>query len=118
MLAQKTNQAREGLTRNGERSVRALQHIVETGRRALDARTQLLSSLGHRSVLARGFVLVRDHTGQMVRDTKGISEGDALDLEFSDGHVGTTATSSAGKKISGKKRSGGGTGGGPQGSLF
>jgi exodeoxyribonuclease VII large subunit len=121
MLAQQTRQVRESLTRNGERSMRALQLMVETRRRLLDGRAQLLSSLGHHSVLARGFVLVRDGAGHMVRTAMSISEGDALEMEFADGRVAATAgkgTPSQAKKGTGKPRSSGGSGGGPQGSLF
>ena len=121
MLAQQTRQVRESLTRNGERSMRALQLMVETRRRVLDGRAQLLSSLGHHSVLARGFVLVRDDVGHMVRTAMSLSEGDALEMEFADGRVAATAgkgTPSQAKKGTGKPRSSGGSGGGPQGSLF
>ncbi len=121
MLAQQTRQVRESLTRNGERSMRALQLMVETRRRLLDGRAQLLSSLGHHSVLARGFVLVRDDVGHMVRTAMSISEGDALEMEFADGRVAATAGKGApsqAKKGTGKPRSSGGSGGGPQGSLF
>jgi len=121
MLAQQTRQVRESLTRNGELSMRALQLMVETRRRLLDGRAQLLSSLGHHSVLARGFVLVRDGVGHMVRTAMSLSEGDALEMEFADGRVAATAgkgTPSQAKKGTGKPRSSGGSGGGPQGSLF
>ena len=124
ILRQKTHQARETLTRNHDRSVRALRLAVESRRRVLDARAQLLSSLGHRSVLARGFVLVRDGKGYMVRTAKSVSAGDALELEFADGRVGATATASSkaaggsAPKTPRKTRSSGGSGGGPQGSLF
>jgi len=118
MLRQKTHQGRESLTRNHERSVRALRLNVETRRRVLDSRTQLLSSLGHHSVLARGFVLVRDGEGHMVRTASSISTGDALEMEFADGRVGATATKAAGPKAPVKLRSSSESGGGPQGSLF
>ena len=118
MLAQKTHQAREKLTRNNERAGRALRLMVETLRRVLDGRAQLLLSLGHHSVLARGFVLVRDSAGHMVREARSISTGDALELEFSDGRVAATAGKSTPSKGAGKPRSSGGSGGGPQGSLF
>ncbi len=101
--------------------MRALRLMVETRRRVLDGRAQLLSSLGHHSVLARGFVLVRDGAGHMVRTAMSISEGDALEMEFADGRVAATAGNGApsqAKKGTGKPRSSGGSGGGPQGSLF
>ncbi len=118
MLAQQTRQMRESLTRNGERSMRALQLMVETRRRMLDGRAQLLSSLGHHSVLARGFVLVRDAAGHMVRSAQTISAGDLLEIEFADGQVAATAGKGTTPKGAGKPRSSGGSGGGLQRSLF
>ncbi|GBE42119.1 MAG TPA: exodeoxyribonuclease VII large subunit [Rhizobiales bacterium] len=118
MLVQKTRQARESLTRNGERSLRALRHAVESRRRLLNGRAQLLSSLGHHSVLARGFVLVRDGEGEMLRSAQSVSVGDSLDLEFSDGHVAATAVKRRGLKSATRAPKRGESGEGPQGSLF
>ncbi len=52
---------------------------------------QLLGALSYRSVLARGFALVRDEQGHAVRAAAGIGPGARLDLEFSDGRVAATA---------------------------
>jgi exodeoxyribonuclease VII large subunit len=51
----------------------------------------LLAALSYRSVLARGFALVRDEAGHAVRAAAGVGPGARLDLEFSDGHVAATA---------------------------
>jgi len=115
MLAQRVHRARDQLLQARERSLRALRLGTQTRRRALDARGQLLSSLGHKSVLARGFALVRDDAGHMVRFANAVSTGDRLDIEFADGQVTATAGQGSRKKGSapGKKGSGG-----SQGSLF
>ena len=114
MLVQRVHHAREGLTRHGTRARRAVCLVVEQRRRVLDGRAQLLLSLGHRSVLARGFVLVRDGEGHMVRAARAVSGGDLLELEFADGRVAATA----GKTGAAKKRKKHSPGAGPQGSLF
>jgi exodeoxyribonuclease VII large subunit len=54
-------------------------------RRALDAEAKLLLSLSHKSVLARGFALVRDEAGRMVRAAAAIGDGERLELELADG---------------------------------
>ena len=54
-------------------------------RRALEAETKLLYSLSHRSVLARGFALVRDDAGTMVRSAGAIGDGQRLEIELADG---------------------------------
>lgn len=38
-------------------------------------------------MLQRGFVLVRDVDGRMVREAAAVHAGDALELEFRDGRV-------------------------------
>jgi len=114
MLVQRVHHARENLNRHGARARRAVRLGAVSRRRALDARAQLLSSLGHRSVLARGFVLVRDGEGHMVCAARTVRGGDLLELEFADGRVAATA----GKTVTAKKRKKRSPGEGPQGSLF
>ena len=53
----------------------------------LDRFAKLLNSLGYRQVLARGFALVRDASGQPIRSARGVAAGAALDIEFADGHI-------------------------------
>jgi len=52
---------------------------------------QLLAALSYRSVLARGFALVRDEHGHALRAAASIGPGARLELEFADGRVGATA---------------------------
>jgi exodeoxyribonuclease VII large subunit len=89
---------RQAIARNGERTLR----LAERARRALStllqrqqARVghsgQLLGALSYRSVLARGFALVRDEQGLAVHAAAAIGPGARLDLEFADGRVGATA---------------------------
>ena len=52
---------------------------------------QLLAALSYRSVLARGFALVRDEQGHPVHAAASVGPGARLDLEFADGRVGATA---------------------------
>ena len=52
---------------------------------------QLLAALSYKSVLTRGFALVRDERGHAVRAAAAVGPGARLDLEFSDGRVGATA---------------------------
>jgi exodeoxyribonuclease VII large subunit len=88
---------RNAIARDCERT----QRLAERARRALitalqrlDARVahsgQLLGALSYRSVLTRGFALVRDQQGHAVR-AAGIGPAARLDLEFADGHVAATA---------------------------
>jgi exodeoxyribonuclease VII large subunit len=47
---------------------------------------QVVASLDHRRVLARGFALVRDGNNKLLRRAVDIIDGAPLDIEFSDGH--------------------------------
>ena len=48
---------------------------------------QRLDSLSYRSVLARGFALVRDGSGAMVRSTEAMRATGLVSVEFSDGRI-------------------------------
>src|SRR2546429_7460279 len=96
-----TQAQRNAITRDCERT----QRLAERARRALamamqrlEARVahsgQLLGALSYRSVLTRGFALVRDQQGHAVHAAGGIGPGARLDLEFADGHVAATADAS------------------------
>jgi len=89
---------RQAIARERERT----QRLTERARRALltalqrlDARVnhsgQLLTALSYRSVLARGFALVRDEQGHAVRAAAAIGPHAPLTIEFGDGRVGVTA---------------------------
>jgi exodeoxyribonuclease VII large subunit len=91
-----------GLERSGDRALVAL---IGRARHRLDARTQLLSSLGHHNVLARGFALARDAEGRMLRRAAEVSAGERLDIEFADGHVPAHADGDERKRAVSPKRS-------------
>jgi len=61
----------------------ALRHI-EHARQSLSTYAQLLDSLSYKSVLSRGYALVRDDAGAMVRGTAAIAAGHSLTIEFAD----------------------------------
>jgi exodeoxyribonuclease VII large subunit len=63
-------------------------HGLARRRHRMDALAQLLRSLSHKSVLERGFALVRDEEGRMVRRASTILEKEAaLEIEFADGRI-------------------------------
>ena len=55
---------------------------LTTRRAALDQASKLLSSVGYESVLARGFAIVTDGEGQLVRSKQGLQNGDPLNIRF------------------------------------
>jgi len=89
---------RQAIARDRERTLR----LAERARRALatalarqQARVthsgQLLAALSYRSVLARGFALVRDAQGLALHAAAAVGPGARLNIEFADGQVGATA---------------------------
>ncbi|MFK4510505.1 exodeoxyribonuclease VII large subunit [Bradyrhizobium daqingense] len=82
---------RERTHRLAERAGRALVTLLQR----LDARVEnsgkLLSALSYRSVLARGFALVRDEAGHPVHSADAIGPAARVEIEFADGRVAATA---------------------------
>lgn len=81
-LIQRRRERRDVLT---ERLARGFGQIVVQRRSLLDSRWSLLASLGPQSVLARGYALVRDEAGELVRSVTGAKPGQALSVQVSDG---------------------------------
>jgi exodeoxyribonuclease VII large subunit len=61
-------------------------------RAALVQSGKLLVSLSYRSVLARGYAVVKDGEGQLVHARAGLAPGDAVSIEFADGAADAIVT--------------------------
>ncbi|UXN73715.1 hypothetical protein N8D56_23755 [Devosia sp. A8/3-2] len=83
-------------------------------RSALNQSSKLLLSLSYKSVLARGYAVIKDEAGNLVQDKAALSPGDAVAIEFADGAVGATIAGSPVIKKKPRPPSDGGT----QESLF
>ncbi|GGE34236.1 exodeoxyribonuclease 7 large subunit [Agaricicola taiwanensis] len=64
---------------------------VEQRRQKLEQVWKLVGAYSHESILERGFALVLDTDGHVVRRSDAVSPGSALTLKFHDGEVGATA---------------------------
>ncbi|TJV44705.1 MAG: exodeoxyribonuclease VII large subunit [Mesorhizobium sp.] len=56
---------------------------------------RLMATLSHKAVLARGFALVKDAEGAVIKQAADVASGMALSLEFADGTADAVATSGA-----------------------
>lgn len=84
-------------------------------RQALEGCLKLMASLSYRSVLERGFSLVRDAAGKPLRSAAATHTGQSVAIEFHDGKVGAVI----GNGEVARRKAGRGTGGPEgQGSLF
>jgi exodeoxyribonuclease VII large subunit len=106
-VSRATLQGRDRLNRLDHAGRRAVAAMLERSRRRLDGQARLLETLGYHSVLARGFALVRDEDGAMVRRASEVKSGTALDIEYADGHVGAHADARPRKEGIRKKPRGG-----------
>jgi exodeoxyribonuclease VII large subunit len=89
-LGQTASRARLRLDPMARRLDPAFRQIVHNRVQRLDGLAKLLLSLGYKSVLARGFALIKDHEGELVRSSRFLKDGDALSIEFADGEAPAT----------------------------
>jgi exodeoxyribonuclease VII large subunit len=85
-LSQDVARRRDLLARTAARLRPAMARSLEAQRKHLDAAGRMLESLSHKSVLARGFVMVSREDGSLVRAAKDLNAGDVVDLAFADDH--------------------------------
>ena len=114
-ILQQQRRGRDRLAELNGRLRLATGNRIATKSRALAGLAQLLGSLSHRSVLERGFAIVRGENKQMLRAAAQIAGGMALDLEFADGHAAARAEGGMAPARPGNVRPRGGS---SQGSLF
>jgi exodeoxyribonuclease VII large subunit len=114
-LAQDIIRRREHLARTSARLAPSMKRTLEAHRKHLDGAARMLESLSHKSVLARGFVMVQREDGSLVRAAKDLNTGDIVNLTFNDDQK--KAVIDPPNDGSAKPR-GKGKPGGDQGSLF
>jgi exodeoxyribonuclease VII large subunit len=102
-----------------ERLQRCTHALLERAELGLDQAGLLLESYSFRSVLKRGFALVRDQDGHPVLTAAETQTGDTVSIEFDDGSVAARITDGVGPATrlpsAPRKRDGGG---GNQGTLL
>ncbi len=92
-LARRIRGAR--LTQAMTRMDRALDAAAQARTARLRAAAKLIASLGYENVLARGYALVRDGEGRLVRRAGDVASGQRLALRFADGTIGAQALDGA-----------------------
>lgn len=116
-LSARYERFRERLETCGVRSLRAHDHVLKNAKARVLSLGQLLKAFSHKSVLDRGFALVRGPDGHPLNSVAMASPGAGIEIEVKDGRFGAivSGTAPAAPKKSAaapaKKPSG-------QGSLF
>jgi len=95
-LSQQIVRHREALNRHNLQSARAISRLIDDKRQRLTLAAKLYQSLSYKSVLARGFALVRDDKGQPLTSVATAKPGSRVSVELKDGKLNAT--------LDGKKR--------------
>jgi exodeoxyribonuclease VII large subunit len=78
---------RRSLDLSGRRAAQALLRLLAFQRQRFDGVAKLVDSLSYKSVLRRGFALVRDEKGSPIHHAADVTPRATLRLEFADGEV-------------------------------
>jgi exodeoxyribonuclease VII large subunit len=79
---------KEALDRHAKAAEMALKRQLETQSRRLDRAGKLLEAYSYQGVLDRGYALVRDEAGGVIRTKAATSSRQSVSLTFADGDVG------------------------------
>jgi exodeoxyribonuclease VII large subunit len=79
------------------RANHALKQLLLRRQDKFNAEAKLLQSMSYKSVLARGYAVVRDGSGKTLQAAGSVKPGAALQIEFSDGQIDATASSKPGQ---------------------
>ncbi|MGD9882071.1 MAG: exodeoxyribonuclease VII large subunit [Reyranella sp.] len=117
---QKIERAADRVDQLGDRLQRCGREFLQNCRRRVEQADKLLESYSFRSVLERGFALVRDQDGHPVLAAADLRAGDTVAIDFADGRIGARVTDGVGTAPrpapAPRRRDSGG--GGEQGSLL
>lgn len=86
-LQNRVVEAQRRLPEASNRSRRALLQLLAKRRDKFAGEAKLLQAISYKSVLARGFAVVRDGEGKSIRAAAAVKPNTALEIEFTDGKV-------------------------------
>jgi exodeoxyribonuclease VII large subunit len=86
-LENRVAEAKRRLPDVASRASRALVQLVAKRRDRLTSEGKLLQAMSYKSVLARGFAVVRDSAGKPIRAAVDVKANATLAIEFTDGEV-------------------------------
>lgn len=85
LISQPLNRQRDRVVRLSDLLPQRIdQHIERLGLQ-YDRASRLLNTLGHKSVLARGYAILKDESGALLRSTDDVRSGSAFVAELADG---------------------------------
>ena len=90
-LQQRVSEGRRRLGETQQRKTRALRQFFAKTRDGLASETKLLAALSYKSVLSRGFAVLRNQAGTPLRGVSNIKAEAALQIEMADGQLAVIA---------------------------
>jgi len=117
-LSRQIATGRDRLETAARRQHSAMAHNLERLHAGLSGQEKLLASLSYRSVLQRGFALVREAGGAPVRSVGQTRPGLGIEIEFHDGVAGARIESTSKAPAGAKKKRAASKPASGQGSLF
>lgn len=90
-LDQRLANADARLTLAGKRTTGAYVALSSSRATRLASLDRVLQTLGYKSVIARGYAVLRDENGRAVTSSHAVSFGDELHIELRDGTIGAQA---------------------------
>ena len=94
-LVSDVKRARKGLTDTARRARPALTRILTQKTQAFSSQEKLLETLSYQATLKRGYAIVRDPSGKVLRTTKQVANAGHVALTLSDGDVALATDGSA-----------------------
>lgn len=86
-MLQRARTDRETIGSIGRRADRAMEQTLRKASDVMHAQWRLLRSLSHKSVLERGFAVVRDEKGAHIARAANLKTGQPVSIEFYDGNI-------------------------------
>ncbi|WP_084418689.1 exodeoxyribonuclease VII large subunit [Henriciella litoralis] len=96
-LKLEARRARQALGEASSRATPALKRKIESHRTALASKANLLQALSYQATLDRGFAIVKDASGDVLRTSDGLAPGQALSVTLADGSFDAEVTSDSQK---------------------
>lgn len=91
-LVSDARRARKMLSDTARRARPALDRILLAKRQAFASEEKLLETLSYQATLKRGYAIVRDQSGKVLRTIDQVSAAQDVDLTLADGHVPLSAS--------------------------
>ncbi len=96
-LVSDARRARKALTDTARRARPALDRILNAKRQAFASEEKLLETLSYQATLKRGYAIVRDANGKVLRSVKQIADQSEIGLTLADGQIDVSPADQATK---------------------